>query len=83
VRTRSGIGRCYRTASNPPAILGLPAGFVFLIAAAVLTALGFIAIATSRTRAGARLAFTFLTLPATTVVVLGPAFVLIILNLST
>ena len=67
---------------NPPGFLGLPAGVALLLGSVVLTALGYIAITTSRSWAGSVLAFAFLTLPATAVIFLGPGVILIILNLA-
>jgi len=68
---------------NPPGFLGLPAGLALLLGGAILTALGFVAIADSRRPARSALAFALLTLPATAIILLWPAVILIVLNLST
>jgi hypothetical protein len=67
---------------NPPEMLGLPAGVILMAGAAALTALGFVAIRTSTSRARSVLAFIFLTVPATIFAVGGPAIILIVINLS-
>jgi hypothetical protein len=68
---------------RPPAVLGLPLGFVMLFVAVVLAGLGFLALLASRSAVWSLLSFVFLTVPATLLVILTPATVLIVLNLST
>jgi hypothetical protein len=66
----------------PPGLFGFPLGIVVLIAAVGLTALGVRGIWYSNSRARSVLAFAFLTVPATALVVLTPAMILIVINLT-
>lgn len=68
--------------SNPPAVLGLPAGVMLVLAALGWMALGVILLRRTSTTVGALIAFLAFTVPATLMILLTPAAVLIIFNLA-
>ena len=68
---------------NPPAILGLPAGVALLAIAGLSAGIGFLAIVINSSSLARTLAFLLLTCPASAVLLFGPAFVLVMLNLTT
>lgn len=69
--------------ANPPAIAGLPAGVVLIAAALFLTIVG--VEITRRVESDIATAFVWLlvTMPATALILLGPAAILMVLNLGT
>ena len=69
--------------ANPPAIAGLPAGVVLIAAAMFLTIVG--VEITRRVESDLAVAFVWLlvTMPATALILLGPAAILMVLNLGT
>lgn len=69
--------------ANPPAIAGLPTGVFVLGFAIALMAAGVWLLRRSGSDAGALLAFLAFTLPGTLLILLGPAVILIIVNLAT
>lgn len=68
--------------SNPPAILGLPAGVVFVLAAFAWMTIGVLIIRTTSTTVGALIAFMAFTVPSMFIILLSPAAILIIQNLA-
>jgi hypothetical protein len=69
--------------ANPPAIAGLPAGVALIAAAMFLTIVG--VEITRRVESDLAVAFVWLlvTMPATALILLGPAAILMVLNLGT
>lgn len=68
--------------SNPPAVLGLPAGLVMALIAIVWMMLGVAVLYRTSTMLGALVAFLVFTVPAVFVVLMAPAMILIVLNLA-
>ncbi len=68
--------------ANPPEILGLPAGIIVLFLAATWASIAFLAIRETRSGIGIALAVLAFTIPSTIVIILTPAVVLIVLNLT-
>jgi hypothetical protein len=66
--------------SNPPGLLGIPAGIAILGVAVVLGGLGVAAVARRATVQARLLALAGLTVPALLLVLLGPAVILIVIN---
>lgn len=66
--------------SNPPSVMGLPAGFVPLAIAFVLTGLGVLGLRRVSTTTAAGLVFLAFTIPAVLAIVLTPAMVLVLQN---
>jgi hypothetical protein len=69
--------------SNPPDIVGLPAGVVFLFFALVWAVFGILVVRGARSNARILLAFVVFALPASIAIFLGPALILIVQNLAT
>jgi|GEM_PF-5687367 len=67
--------------SNPPAVLGLPAGLVLALIAVVWMTMGLVVLYRTSTTVSALIAFLVFTAPAAMGVVLIPASILVILNL--
>jgi hypothetical protein len=68
--------------ANPPAVLGLPAGLVLLAFSFVLMAVGVVVMARTTSMRSAIYTLVFLTAPATALVVLAPAIILLIIAVS-
>lgn len=68
--------------ASPPAILGLPAGVVFLFIALAWAVLGILVGRSARSNARILLAMVVFALPASMAIFLGPAAILIIQNLA-
>ena len=68
--------------SNPPDILGLPAGIVVLFVAAVWASLAFVVIRAVRSRLGVALAVLVFTIPSIIAIIYLPATILIVQNLN-
>jgi uncharacterized membrane protein len=65
-----------------PAILGLPAGVVFLVLTIVWAVLGILVARKARSEAWIALAVVVFTLPALMAIMIGPALILIVQNLA-
>jgi hypothetical protein len=61
--------------ANPPAVAGLPLGMLFVVLALLVMALGVVVLARS-SPVVALVGFIFLTVPATMLMIVGPAFAL-------
>ena len=68
--------------ANPPEILGLPAGFVFLVAVAIWAALAFVVIRAFGSVLGIALALLLFTVPSIIAIIYLPATILIVQNLD-
>ena len=68
--------------ANPPAALGVPLGLVLLAIALALTAIGVVGLRRVSSPAAASAIFLCFTVPAVLVIVLTPAMVLVVQNLS-
>jgi hypothetical protein len=68
--------------ANPPAVLGLPAGLVLLAFSFVLMAVGVVVMARTTSMRSAIYTFAFVIAPATGLVLLAPAIILLIIAVS-
>jgi hypothetical protein len=68
--------------ANPPAMLGLPFGFMLLAFSFALMAVGAVVMARTTSRKSAIYTFAFLTAPSTALVILAPAIMLGIIVVS-
>jgi len=68
--------------SNPPEIIGLPAGIVALLAVMIWAALAFAVIRAFDSVAGSALALIAFTIPSVVAIILLPAVILIVQNLG-
>jgi hypothetical protein len=68
--------------SNPPEIVGLPAGIVMLFAVAVWASLAFVVIRAFRSGLGVALALLVFTFPSIVAILFIPSAILIVLNLN-
>jgi hypothetical protein len=69
--------------ANPPAVVGLPAGVVIIAAALGLTIVGVEILRRVESDVAAVLVWLLFTVPALAVILLGPAAILMVLNLGT
>lgn len=67
--------------ANPPAVVGLPAGVILVVAALAVMAIGIEVLRRASSSRVALLAFLGLTVPAAAVVVVAPALVVIVQNM--
>lgn len=67
---------------SPPSFVGLPLGVVLLTVATILAVLGAIGMSSSRSQRRSVVAIAFLTVPATILVIVAPAVILLVINLS-
>jgi hypothetical protein len=75
-------GSMHPVRSNPPAVAGLPAGIVLVGIALAVMAIGVVALRRASSTRSALLAFLGLTVPAAAVVVVAPALILIVRNMT-
>ena len=68
--------------ANPPAVAGLPAGIVLVGAALAIMAIGVVALRRAASNRSMLLAFLGLTVPASAVMVVAPALVVIVQNMA-
>ena len=68
--------------SNPPEIVGLPAGIVILFAVVVWASLAFVVIRAFRSGLGVAFAFLVFTFPSIVAILFIPSAILIVLNLN-
>jgi hypothetical protein len=68
--------------ANPPAVLGVPAGFALLAFSLVLMAVGVVVMARTTSTRSAIYVVALLTAPSTALLLLAPAIILLIVNLS-
>lgn len=69
--------------ANPPSVIGLPAGILIVAVAMLLMLAGVWLLRRPATDLTTVLAFLLFTIPATLLILLGPAVILIIVNLAT
>ncbi|HEV8697720.1 MAG TPA: hypothetical protein VGQ89_08510 [Candidatus Limnocylindrales bacterium] len=68
--------------ANPPAVAGLPAGVILVGVALAVMAIGIEVVRRASSNRSALLAFVGLTLPSAAVVVVAPALILIVQNMT-
>lgn len=68
--------------ANPPAVIGLPAGFVLITFAGIMAMVGWLVARRAQTLGVALGALAFLTLPALLLIVMAPALVLFVIGMA-